>query len=250
MQSTDTITLFHLARRDGTPIFLHPFVRRGSTDLVRQETALSGSYGREPRVESLTLLRNELYRRIENDVRDWINEQRFIPRFLIAAGAFMLTFLFMAIVIRDPIPVIDETLISLGVGIVVFILVGRRFEQSKVAGQKRVMIRSRVDSVVFSEDSYVVAVEELLHRLEETDHASAVASTELAELAREIRAKDPAKTARIIEYLRALIHAAPYRGLERSLRKGRGTGRFDGKIETGMVVPALVTMHSLLAKST
>lgn len=249
MQKTDDITMFHLRRKDGTAVFLHPFVRRGSTERIKQDTSLAGAYGREPRVESLTLLRNDLYRRIENDVRDWINERRFIPRFLIASAAFLVSFLFLAFVIRDPIPVIDETLVSFAVGAVVFIVVGRRFEQSKVAGQKRVMMRSRVDGVVFSEDSYVLEIEELLHRCEEIDYRNAVASEELLAMAREIRRIDAAKTGQVVEYLRAMISTPPYRGLERALRRDRDPRRYQTQIQTGVIVPGLVSLFYLLSKS-
>jgi hypothetical protein len=249
MQTTESITMFHLSRKDGTAVFLHPFLKRGSTDRITTDTVLTGSYGREPRVESLTLLRNDLYRRIESDVRDWINERRFIPRFLIAAGAFLIVFLFLAAVIRDPIPVLDETLISLGVGIAVFVIVGRRFEQSKVAGQKRVMMRTRVDQVVFSEDPYVREMEEILHRCEEIGYADAVESQDLLESARALRTRDVDKTSRILEYLRVAMNTNPYKPLERALRKGRDVGRLKSQIDTGVLAPGLVALFHVLQKS-
>lgn len=249
MQTTDSLTMFHLSRKDGTPVFLHPFVRRGSTEQISQDTALAGSYGREPRVESLTLLRNELYRRIENDVRDWINERRFIPRFLLSAAAFLISFLFLTIVIRDPLPIVDETVVAIVAAVVVFVAVGRRFEQSKVAGQRRVMMRSRVDGVVFSEDEFVTRLEELLHRCEEIDYKNAVESQELQQTAREIRELDPSKTGQVVSYLRELISVPPYRGLERTLRRGKEPRRYEAQIRTGVILPALVSFYYLLAKS-
>lgn len=230
-------------------MFLHPFVRRGSTEQISQNTGLTGSYGREPRVESLTLLRNELYRRIENDVRDWINERRFIPRFLLSAATFLITFLFLTIVIRDPLPVVDETVAAIVLSGVVFIAVGRRFEQSKVAGRRRVMMRSRVDGVVFSEDDFVRRLEELLHRCEEMEYREALESEELQTLAREIRNLDSSKTGQVVAYLRQLISMPPYRGLERVLRRGNRPHRYDAQIRTGVIVPALVSFYYLLAGS-
>ena len=166
MQSAGAITIYHLSRRDGTALFLHPMMKPGSMLDLSSEVELVGKYGNEPRVESVTMLRNELYRRIEDDVRDWINERRFIPRFLIAAGVFLVIYLFLAVVIRDPLPVLDETLIGLAVAALAFVVTGRRFEQSKAASQRRVQLRSKVDGVVFSEDPFVVEVEALLQQLE------------------------------------------------------------------------------------
>lgn len=249
MQTTDSFTLFHLTRKDGTAVFVHPFVRRGSTDQITHDTTLTGSYGREPRVESLTLLRNELYRRIENDVRDWINERRFIPRFLIASAAFMVVFLFLSLVVHDPIPVLDESLFGLGAGIVVFVAVGRRFEQSGVAGQRRVMMRTRVDAVIFSEDPFVVSLENLLQRCEDTDYQSAIVSEDMILMAQKIHRLDPAKTAQILEYLRTLISIPPYKGVERALRRGQKPRRYVAQIETGVIIPALVSLYYVLAKN-
>lgn len=166
------MNLYHLTRRDGTPLFVHPFVAPGSTLEIDSSTELHGKYGSEPRVESLTLLRNELYRRIDADVRTWIGEQRFIPRFLISAAAFLISFLFMSLVIRDPIPIVDELLISLAIATVVFIAVGKRFVQSEPAGKRRIMLRSKVDGIVFTESPFVREVETILHRMEGHDMTS------------------------------------------------------------------------------
>jgi hypothetical protein len=59
-------------------------------------------------------------------VRAWINERRFIPRFLIASAVFLVVYLFMSLVIIDPIPVVDEVLIAGGVAIFSFVIAGRR----------------------------------------------------------------------------------------------------------------------------
>lgn len=241
MQSGGPITMYHLSRRDGTALFLHPFVKRGTIIDLTQSVELSGRYGREPRVESVTMLRNDLYRRIEEDVRDWINERRFIPRFLLAAGAFLMVFVFFAAVIRDPLPIVDETLLALGAGVIVFLAVGRRFEQSKAAAQRRVALRSKVDAVVFSEDPFVHQLEDLLQYLEEHAVNSSVPSfTDPSSAARDLWSSFPTETARAVDYLRRQLTAGPYRQLEKQLKKGRLAGKTLAQVEHGELSPGVV----------
>jgi hypothetical protein len=214
-----------------------------------EHTDLAGRYGREPRVESITMLRNDLYRRIEHDVRDWSNERRFIPRFLIAAGAFLIAYLFMALVIRDPLPIVDEILIGLGVGIFVFFAAGRRFEQSGAASQRRVALRAKVDAVVFSEDPFVHQVEPILHDLEALPAKTSEIPDGFLEQAAELRRKFPEETVELQEHLRQMIAVPPYRALAKQVRKGEIRSSMREKIDHGTVVPAAVLLFHVLQKS-
>ena len=154
--------IFHLYRTDGTAMFLHPFRQIGRLHALLEKSDVIGHYGREPKVESLTMFRNELYRLIEQEVRAWVSDARFIPKFLVSAGVFLLSYLFLSFVVRDPVPVIDELAISLGVSILTFILVGRKAMQSEVALKRRLAERSRVDSIVFTESAFVLRTEAAL----------------------------------------------------------------------------------------
>jgi hypothetical protein len=241
------VTLYHLSRRDGTPLFLHPFRKSGTTLEISQSDELRGRYGTEPRIESLTALRNDLYRRIEQDVRVWINERRFIPRFLIASAVFLVIYLFMSLVIRDPIPVADEVLIAGGVAVFAFILVGRRFEQSHLAGDRRVTLRSKVDGVVFSEDPFVHRLEALLHSVElYPKDRIAGEDEELLVEARNLKAEYPDETARVIGQLRLLMTDPRYRNLEKQMKRSYLSGKTAEAVEHGTIVPAAVTMLHVL----
>lgn len=206
----------------------------------------AGRYGEEPRVESVTLLRNDLYRRIEEDVRDWINETRFVPRFLIAAGAFLVVYLFLSLVIRDPLPIVDEVVAALGAGGGTFVLVGRRFENSRVAYQRRVALRSKVDSVVFSEDAFVREVENLLQVLEEVPPEADPRTEDVKTRVSEIRSRYPDQSTELVRHLRHLVAAQPYRGLARAMRKGKLSARMLDQIQAGSVVPAAVHLLTVM----
>ena len=160
MEQKDKVTIFHLYRHDGTALFLHPFENLDKLVSVLQKNGIEGKYGKEPRVESLTLFRNDLYRLIEDAVKSWVSEKRFIPRFLASAVVFLLTYLFMSIVIRDPLPLVDEILIGLAAAFVTYFLMSRRDQRSNSALKKRVELRTAVDRIVFKQDPFVKEIED------------------------------------------------------------------------------------------
>jgi len=164
--------IFHIYRKDGIPLFLHPFQDPAFFSEISSRLAagevpeIRGRFGREPRVESLTLFRNDLYRLIEQNVNQWMAEKRFIPRFLFSAGVFLVAYFFAAVVIRDPIPLVDELVIGLGASVLTYFLLGRQMKNSDMATKKRIQMRELVDKILFTESSLVREMEELLARNE------------------------------------------------------------------------------------
>jgi hypothetical protein len=226
MSQKDRIYLFHIFRKDGTSLFLNPF---GSPDkfvsgLERSE--VEGRYGMEPRVEALTMFRNELYRQIEVGVRNWLSDARFVPKFLISAAVFVLIYFFMSFVIRDPLPVIDEIAIGLAAAVVVFLLLGRRDMNSKVATKKRLDLRVIVDRITFRESGFVKLVEEALHR-NETGSMEEVVRQIVDPVRQEL---DPEVREEAAQFIRALESRFDFKKLEReerSLKRIMGRSRGD-----------------------
>lgn len=183
---------------------------------------LVGLYGREPRVEAITQFRNELYRLIEEEVRDWIGESRFIPRFLISAGVFLLVYVGLSLAVRDPLPVVDEIALSLAAAIGAFFLRRRRDMRSDRALSKRMKLRNKVDGIVFSESEFVKRLEDLLHA-EESASAEAIVDR-LSENGE--AALDPSyqsEASEFLTYLKAKFASSEYRKREkRLLGKDRG----------------------------
>ena len=114
-----------------------------------ENSDIDGLYGREPRVESLTLLRNDLYRQVEQSVKDWTAERKFIPRFLISTSAFLVVYFLTSFVIRDPIPMVDELLLGLAAAVVVYLVLMKRDSDSKKATEMKVSLGPR-STVLFS----------------------------------------------------------------------------------------------------
>ncbi len=158
--------IFHITRKDGSFIILHPFTTPEKFLYALEHCEVKGRYGGEPRVETLTMFRNELYRLVEAAVKNWIFDKHFISKFLISTGVFLITYLFFSFVVRDPIPMIDETVLGLGAGIFAYIMFGRKDMNSDGAMKKRVELRSKVDRIEFTESDFLKKVEMILYENE------------------------------------------------------------------------------------
>ncbi|SIP97967.1 hypothetical protein SAMN05920897_10273 [Alkalispirochaeta americana] len=235
------VTLYHISLCDGTALFLHPFMKRGALLQVTSATPVEGLFGAEPRVEALTLLRNELYRKIEEDVRDWINEKRFIPRFLIASGAFLVVFFFLALVVHTPIPLVDELLGSTAAGVITFLAVGRQFERSRSASRRRLSLRAKIDGVVFQEDPFVQRLELVVRRLERSEPT--LDSVIGGEDTRLLWEEHPDHAARVVELLRLQITQKPYRILSKAMKQGNLPGNLAQAVEEGLLHPVVVLLY-------
>ncbi|MCK5674967.1 MAG: hypothetical protein KAH95_16420 [Spirochaetales bacterium] len=176
MNNKKKLTIFHINRKDGSSLFLHPFSESDFLLKIDEGFDIVGLYGNEPRVESLTMFRNDLYRLIESAVKSWISDIKFIPRFILSAAAFLLIYLIASFVIRDPIPIIDELALSFGGGIAVFFILVKKDQNSEKSSKKRLSLRLAMDKIVFEEDEFVKEVEKILHFNESNDKISIINS--------------------------------------------------------------------------
>lgn len=214
MAEKDRVFIFHIFRRDGTSLFLNPFGSPGKIVGGLERSEVEGRYGMEPRVEALTMFRNELYRQIEVGVKNWLSDVRFIPKFLISALAFVVVYFFMSFVVRDPLPVIDEIAIGLGAGVAVFFLQSRRDISSKAATKKRLDLRVIVDRITFLESDFVNQVEAALHRNETSSIEDVV--KQIVEPARQELGEDVQEEA--AQFIRALESRFDFKKLQREER--------------------------------
>jgi hypothetical protein len=166
--------IFHISRAGARPVFLHSLKPDKNFIPLTEGSVIRGRYGKEPRIESVTLLRNDLYRMCETVVREWVFEMRFIPRFLICAGVFLVAYFFASFVIRDPLPMIDEIIIGLGAAAIAWFLVGRRFLSSRAAEEKRNDLHTVIDGIAFDESDFIKKIEETLDGLDSATGARLV----------------------------------------------------------------------------
>ena len=223
---SEPIHIFHLYRKDGTAVFLHPFRNTDKLYTLLEKSELKGHYGNEPRVESLTLFRNELYRLVEQEVRAWVADARFIPRFLISATIFLVVYLLLSFAVRDPLPVLDEVAIALGGSILAYILLGRKDMQSEAALKRRIALRTKVDAIVFTENEFVKRIEnELIAR--EGQKAERL----LEELVRPdsdlVVEGHEAEASQMVGYLEEMFRTNEFKRTEKRLKRLRQEGDQD-----------------------
>ncbi len=214
MAEKDRVYIFHFFRKDGTSLFLNSFGSPGKIVNVLEKSEVEGRYGMEPRVEALTMFRNELYRQIEVGVKNWLSDVRFIPKFLISALVFVVVYFFMSFVVRDPLPVIDEVAAGLAAAVGAFFLQGRRDINSEAATKKRLDLRVIVDRITFRESDFVKQVEAALHRNETGSIEDVI--KEIVEPVRQELGQDVREEA--AQFIRALESRFDFKKLQREER--------------------------------
>jgi hypothetical protein len=162
MREREAAYIFHLYRKGAQSLILHPFDTGERLLAALDGGEVVGRYGAEPRVEALTELRTELHRLADQGVSRWVAERRFVPKFLLAAGAFLVVYFFFSFAVRNPLPVIDEAAAGIGAAVGLFAVLGRADLRSRLAEQKRIEARAAVDRVTFLESAFVSSVEEAL----------------------------------------------------------------------------------------
>lgn len=210
MQNKKKLTIFHIFRKDGSSIFLHPFSEPGFILKLDDDYEIVGKYGHEPRVESLTMFKNDLYRLIESAVKSWISDIRFIPHFILSAVLFLVIYLTAAFVIRDPIPIIDELALALGGSIALFFVLTKKDRNSEKSSKKRLELRLVMDKIVFEEDEFVKEVEEVLHYNESIDKSGLIDSI-LTSDARKFGSSNSEDMQQLISYLDTYFSGKIYR---------------------------------------
>lgn len=217
MNEKNKVTIFHLFRKDGTALFLHPFTSVEKMLEILEDHHIHARYGSEPRVESLTVFRNDLHNMIEKGVRTWLAEKRFIPRFIISSLVFLAVYLLSSLLIRDIIPVVDEIILGLGGGIATFFLLRRKDMKSTLAQQKRTELRDKVDHILFEEDEFVKQVEGMLHHFELESSEGILKSVLLSEEAMNI--PDPQEARELMAYMESRLNMREVRKKEKLLTK-------------------------------
>lgn len=135
------------------PVLLHPF----SLGLVQEASSIA-VVGRCPtgyRAQGADELRKELYRAAERGLRQRFNDRTFIARVAASTAAFVIVYLFCALVIRDPIPLLDELLFGAVAAAAVYIGMERRALASPRFTDALMDVRRTIDGLFFTESRVV-----------------------------------------------------------------------------------------------
>ncbi|NCN05317.1 MAG: hypothetical protein GW949_06780 [Spirochaetales bacterium] len=164
MKNVDPLEILHLKNPDGTSRFYHQIPNSQALLMIGEESELAGYYGMEPRIEALRNFRESMYANVGQAVRIASLEKTFIPRFLLSSGVFLVVFLFLSLVIRDPIPAVDEIVISSISAVIFWFSLRRKRIRKEEEAEKELIIRERLDKTFFQPNPKILALENVWHQ--------------------------------------------------------------------------------------
>ncbi|HKL59042.1 MAG TPA: hypothetical protein VJ863_04010 [Sphaerochaeta sp.] len=163
------ITCYALLRKVGSNLYLTPYLNtdKGS-DLDSEEAVTLKSSGMLTKGQK-DEASYALYRAIDFSVDRWIQDKQYIPRLLACAVVFVITYFFMSLAIRDPIPMVDEILISSALTIACWIFLAKRDTRSSLALQRRYELKGKAGSPDYQQKEEIFALEAFLQEVAELD---------------------------------------------------------------------------------
>lgn len=119
--------------------------------------------------EKETVLYN-LYTLIDKGINAWIQELKYIPRLINSALAFLVIYFFFSLVVRDPIPMVDEFILAGAGAVGVYIWTASLNRKSDLAMKKRLELKNLADKAIFNQNEALTVYEELLKKYDETPY--------------------------------------------------------------------------------
>lgn len=163
------ITCYALLRNVGSNLYLSPYLESEKAALLDADTPVvlksSGMLTKQQKDEASF----SLYSAIDFSVDRWIQDKQYIPRLLICAFVFMVTYLFLALAIRDPIPMVDELLGASALTVFCWITLTKRDTRSSLALQRRYALKGKAGSPEYQQEEGMFALEDFLEQMAARD---------------------------------------------------------------------------------
>lgn len=141
-----------------TPIVLHPFDRGEAFD-APEGYEIVGRYGTGDAPAATDSIRASLYVAMEKGARRYFLDRGYYMRVFMTAFAFVAVYLLMSIVVRDPVPLIDELLLGVLAAAAVFFASERKALSSPKHLDVVLRLRRAIDAAFFTESRVVDLVE-------------------------------------------------------------------------------------------
>jgi hypothetical protein len=126
----------------------------------------SGATSEEERDES----RLYTYKAVDNSVELWIQEKRYFPRLVASAFTFLVVYFFMSLVLRDPIPMLDELVGATAATIAVWYFISKKDKKGPITNKKKLEIKREVSNAEFKELEGLTVIEAYLDNLRSLDN--------------------------------------------------------------------------------
>lgn len=141
------------------PLMLHPFETGSELFEASKPVVLSGRYGTGEIPKDTAAIRADLYRTMEQGSRRHFLDKGYYLRLALTVVAFITIYLFFSIVIRDPVPLIDELLFGGLAAAAVFFASERKALSSPQHIESLLTLRRSIDASLFIESRVVDLVE-------------------------------------------------------------------------------------------
>lgn len=151
-----------------------PVVLFNENDWSRfRESLVSGNsqgwYGSYPDENGRNRMKNQLYFLADKAGESLFHEKDFILRYLASLAVFLTAFFLLSYVLKDPVPLIDEIVLSL-VGSVSFNFWWKQRRSHSLGCDKiKLDIRNEIDSIAFEESEILGKLELYLQNLDHQD---------------------------------------------------------------------------------
>ena len=137
------ITCYFLQRSNKENLCLSPYLDTERVDSWEEGETVSllssGMLTKTQRDEATYAL----YSAIDFSVDRWIQNKQYVPRLLVTALIFTASYFFFSLVIRDPLPMLDELAISFGLSLLGWSVLSKLDTRSSVAQRSRYEMKVR-----------------------------------------------------------------------------------------------------------
>lgn len=143
---------------DSVPIVLHPFDSDEALENA-EFGSIIGRYGSGDSPRDADAIRKTLYESMEKGARRYFLNKGYYVRLAITSATFIVVYLFLSILVRDPVPLIDELLLGSLAAAAVFFASERKALSSRRHVDTVLRLRRAIDGAYFSESRVVDLVE-------------------------------------------------------------------------------------------
>ncbi len=237
------------------PILLNPFYKNKEIGDLNSEREITVFSGNTLTTEDNEYINRAAFQEIDASVNLWIQEKRYFIRLFASTGAFFIMYFFLSLVIRDPIPLLDEAVGSIIFAIITWRFFAKRDTKAAVAHKKKLEIKRGVNEAKFKDLNLIQIIETYLYELNSLDTldiADALTLVEGKVKPIEIGEDDKLHLEQVIELLRKKLVSTPklkrfYKKITKVREKNKSDEVLSSKlIEYGKVDKFSLTLLTLL----
>ena len=150
---------------NGNKAFIADYPKKSKLLESLENDSFQGYFGTSPGTEEMQEFQSLGKVRIDMAVRAWFNESRFLLHFILATGIFLLSFYFLSYVIKDPLPMVDEIIISSVLGILGWYRLNNQELQSEKALLKKQDMIQSFNRIPFNKSDFLEQAELYLEKV-------------------------------------------------------------------------------------